>query len=95
MDGATDDKGECPVMHGAKSEAGRSNRDWWPEQVDVQRLNQHVPRSNPMGASCDCATAFKSLDLDAAIADLRAPMTDSQGRPISAITAGLSSAGLA
>ena len=77
MDTRTDDKsaGQCPFGHGAKS---RGNRDWWPSQLDVQRLNQHAPRSNPMGAAFDYAKEFKSLDLDALIKDLHTLMTDSQ-----------------
>ncbi len=78
MDTRTDDKsaGKCPFGHG--SAGTRGNRDWWPQQLDVQRLNQHAPRSNPMGKDFDYATAFKSLDLDAVIKDLHALMTDSQ-----------------
>jgi catalase-peroxidase len=54
------------------------NRDWWPDHLNVQMLNQHAPQSNPMGQSFDYAKAFKSLDLDAVIKDLHALMTDSQ-----------------
>jgi catalase-peroxidase len=67
--------GKCPVMH---ARGGRSNRDWWPEALSLQMLNQHAPRSNPMGAAFDYAKEFKSLDLHAVIKDLRALMTDSQ-----------------
>lgn len=71
---------KCPVMHGKKSEnrGGRTNRDWWPKQLDIRALNQHVPQSCPMGKSFDYAKEFKSLDLDALIKDLHALMTDSQ-----------------
>ena len=73
----SDDKGtgKCPVMHGR---GGRSNRDWWPEQLSLLGLNQHAPQSDPMGAAFDYATEFKSLDLNAVIKDLRALMTESQ-----------------
>ncbi len=67
--------GKCPVMHG---KSGRTNRDWWPEQLNLQVLNQHVPQSNPMGRTFDYAEEFKGLDLNAVIKDLKALMTDSQ-----------------
>jgi catalase-peroxidase len=65
----------CPLTGSVKA---RSNRDWWPNQISLQMLNQHSPRSNPLGARFDYAKEFKSLDLDAVIRDLRALMTDSQ-----------------
>jgi len=61
--------------HGSK---GRTRRDWWPESLRLEGLNQHAPRSNPMGEGFDYAEEFKSLDLNAVIADLHALMTDSQ-----------------
>jgi len=67
--------GKCPVIHGR---GGRSNRDWWPDNLRLEGLNQHAPRSNPMGEAFDYAKAFKSLDLNAVIQDLHALMTDSQ-----------------
>jgi catalase-peroxidase len=67
-------KGECP-FRGSKA---RANREWWPNQLNVQILNQHSPRSNPLGDTFDYAKEFKSLDLDAVIKDLHALMTDSQ-----------------
>jgi len=77
MDAKVDDKGpgECPMGHGR---AGRRNRDWWPEQLSLDMLHQHSPRSNPMGEAFDYAKEFESLDLDAVIKDLHALMTDSQ-----------------
>ena len=66
---------KCPVAHGASA---RSNRDWWPNQLNLQALNQHGPQSNPMGKEFDYAKEFKSLDLNAVIKDLTALMTDSQ-----------------
>jgi catalase-peroxidase len=66
---------KCPFAGGTKA---RTNRDWWPNHLNVQTLNQHAPQSNPMGQSFDYAKEFKSLDLDAVIKDLRALMTDSQ-----------------
>src|SRR5216684_54201 len=68
--------GKCPVVH--STGVGRSNRDWWPNQLNLQALNQHTPLSDPMGQAFDYAKEFKSLDLDAVTKDLRALMTDSQ-----------------
>ncbi|MFZ3006140.1 MAG: catalase/peroxidase HPI [Phenylobacterium sp.] len=77
MDAKVEDNapGQCPMGHGAKR---RQNSDWWPQNLRLEGLNQHSPRSNPMGETFDYAEEFKSLDLDALIADLRALMTDSQ-----------------
>jgi catalase-peroxidase len=72
-DGSTEAK--CPFGHGAPV---RSNRDWWPGQLNLQFLNQHAPQSNPMGKEYDYAKEFKSLNLDAVVKDLQALMTDSQ-----------------
>jgi catalase-peroxidase len=74
-----DQAGGCPVAHGGGGgRSRRGNRDWWPENLSLEVLNQHAPRSDPMGPAFDYAEAFKSLDLDAVIADLHALMTDSQ-----------------
>jgi catalase-peroxidase len=62
----------------ARGQAGKGNRDWWPQNLRLEGLNLHGPRSNPMGEGFDYAKAFANLDLDAVIADLRALMTDSQ-----------------
>jgi catalase-peroxidase len=77
MDAKVDDKiaGQCPMGHG---KSGRTNRDWWPDGLRITGLNQHSPRSNPLGEAFSYAEAFKSLDLDAVIADLHALMTDSR-----------------
>ncbi|HXV00765.1 MAG TPA: catalase/peroxidase HPI [Caulobacteraceae bacterium] len=77
MDTKVDDKGPggCPVVHGR---GGRTNREWWPSKLRLEGLNQHSPRSNPMGEAFDYAKAFSDLDLDAVVADLTALMTDSQ-----------------
>ncbi|ABA03298.1 heme catalase/peroxidase [Nitrobacter winogradskyi Nb-255] len=76
MDAKTNDgkAGQCPFTSGR----GHKNRDWWPEQLDVQVLHQKSNLSNPMGRDFDYASAFASLDLNAVIADLKALMTDSQ-----------------
>jgi catalase-peroxidase len=67
--------GGCPVMHGARA---RSNKDWWPQALDLKSLDQHSPRANPMGKDFNYEQAFKTLDLAALIADLHTLMTDSQ-----------------
>ncbi|MFT4192658.1 MAG: catalase/peroxidase HPI [Comamonas sp.] len=57
---------------------GTTNRDWWPNQLRVDLLNQHSARSNPLGTGFDYAEEFKKLDYEALKKDLRALMTDSQ-----------------
>jgi catalase-peroxidase len=69
------DGSKCPVTGGNRA---HTNRDWWPNQLSLQVLHQHSSLSNPMGETFDYAKAFKSLDLEAVIKDLRALMTDSQ-----------------
>ena len=69
-----DGAAKCPVVHTA---GGTSNRDWWPNQLDVGVLAANSPKSDPLG-DFDYAEAFKSLDLAAVKADIAALMTDSQ-----------------
>jgi catalase-peroxidase len=66
---------KCPVTGGTRA---YTNRDWWPNQLDLRILHQHSTLSNPMGGAFDYAKEFKSLDLNAVIEDLHALMTDSQ-----------------
>src|SRR5438477_9987465 len=68
-------EGKCPFMGKI---AARTNRDWWPNQLNLAVLHQHSALSNPMGAAFDYAKEFNSLDLNAVIKDLHALMTDSQ-----------------
>jgi catalase-peroxidase len=76
MDAKTDESaGKCPFTGGKH---GPRNRDWWPDQLDIQVLHRNSTLSDPMGETFDYAEEFKSLDLNAVIADLRALMTDSQ-----------------
>ena len=83
MDAKTDDKGpgKCPVAHGASlasSTAMRSNRDWWPNQLNLKILHQHSALSDPMGEAFNYAEEFQKLDYEALKKDLRALMTESQ-----------------
>ena len=76
MDAKTDDNaGKCPFSGGRR---GHSNRDWWPEMLDIQILHRNSNLSDPMGEDFDYAREFQTLDLDAVIKDLHAVMTDSQ-----------------
>ncbi len=71
---------KCPFANGftKNTSQGTSNRDWWPNQLDLQMLLQHSPKSDPMNVGFNYAKEFKSLDLDAVRADLRTLMTSSQ-----------------
>jgi catalase-peroxidase len=70
-----DSKG--PVM-GSTARGGTTNRDWWPNQLNLKILHQHSSKSNPMGKDFNYAEEFKKLDLQALKKDLYALMTDSQ-----------------
>lgn len=61
-----------------KSRKHRSNRDWWPEQLNINVLHQHSPKSNPLGENFKYADEFKKLDLDAIKKDINVLMRDSQ-----------------
>ena len=69
---------KCPVAHGNGRPKPPTNESWWPNQLDVNILHQHSPKSDPMGKEFNYAEEFKSLDLNAVIKDLHALMTDSQ-----------------
>src|SRR5262249_285039 len=68
-------EGKCPFSGGTRA---HTNRDWWPNRLDLHVLQQHCRLANPMGEGFDYAKEFNSLDLYAVIRDLRAVMTDSQ-----------------
>ncbi len=70
--------GKCPVMHGANTESQASVMDWWPKALNLDILHQHDHKTDPMDEDFNYAKAFKSLDLEAVKADLKALMTDSQ-----------------
>ena len=75
------EQNKCPVMHGGIKHTTfgvRSNRDWWPNQVNLKILHQHSAKSNPMGGEFNYAEEFKKLDLEAVKKDLHALMTDSK-----------------
>ena len=69
---------ECPVMHAHTSLGGTSNRDWWPNQLNLEILHRNSSLSNPMGAAFNYSEEFKKLDLGVMKKDLYALMTDSQ-----------------
>ena len=76
-----DDISKCPVMHGSattNSGISTSNKDWWPNQLNLNILHQHDKRSNPMGLDFDYREEFKKLDYKALKKDLNDLMTDSQ-----------------
>lgn len=77
---------KCPFNHGATDNTsagqfagrGTSNKEWWPNQLNLKILHQHSAKSNPMGEDFNYADAFNRLDLEAVRQDLYALMTDSQ-----------------
>ena len=72
-----DQENKHPVM-GSTARGGMSNRDWWPNQLNLKILHQHSDKSNPMGEGFNYAKEFKKLNLAAVKQDLYALMTDSQ-----------------
>jgi len=72
---------KCPVtgkMGSTAAQQGTSNRDWWPNQLNLNILHQHTPESNPLGPDFNYADEFKKLDYEAVKKDLAALMTNSQ-----------------
>ena len=69
---------ETDVLNPVPHSRGRTNRDWWPNQLNISVLHQNTAESDPNGAGFDYVKEFESLDLDAVVADLKALMTDSQ-----------------
>jgi len=78
MDVKVDNAGKCPVMHAHATLGVMSNRDWWPNQLNLKILHQNSSPSNPMGEAFNYAEEFKKLDLKALKDDLYALMTNSQ-----------------
>ena len=76
-----DTEGKCPVMHGSlstNSATGTSNKDWWPNQLNLNILHQHDQKGDPMDADFDYQEEFQKLDYKALKQDLNDLMTDSQ-----------------
>ena len=74
------EQNKCPVMHGGIKHTTfgvRSNRDWWPKQLNLKILHQNSALSNPMGRDFNYAEAFKTIDLEALRGSVRSE-TDSQ-----------------
>ncbi len=71
------DASKCPVTGGGQTRP-MTNRDWWPDQLDLKILHQNPPAGDPMGEDFDYAEEFKKLDLEAVKKDLYKLMTDSQ-----------------
>jgi len=69
---------KCPFPHGQSSAGARSNRDWWPNQLNLKLLRQHSSKSNPLGETFNYTEAFKTLDLAAVKRDIFSLMTTSQ-----------------
>ena len=78
MDTKVENAGKCPFPHGNTSVSARSNRDWWPNQLNLRILHQGSSLSNPLDKAFNYAEEFKKLDLEALKKDLFALMTDSQ-----------------
>lgn len=70
--------GKCPVMHGGNTSTGTSNKDWWPEGLNLDILHQQDRKSNPMDADFNYREEVRKLDFDALKKDVHALMTDSQ-----------------
>jgi catalase-peroxidase len=78
MDAKVEKSGGCPVAHGVTSMSMLTNRDWWPNQLNLKILSQNSAKCDPMSEGFDYAEEFKKLDLKALKEDLYAVMTDSQ-----------------
>ncbi|MEM7074920.1 MAG: catalase/peroxidase HPI [Pseudomonadota bacterium] len=79
MDGNDlENQGKCPVMHGGARFSVRSNKDWWPNQLNLRILAQNSNLLDPMDNGFDYVEAFKAIDYDALKNDLYALMTDTQ-----------------
>ncbi len=76
-----DDVSKCPVMHGSATNnkgVSTSNKDWWPNQLNINILHQHDKRSNPMSPGFSYRNEFKKLDFKSLKNDLNELMTDSK-----------------
>ncbi len=78
---STSGSGKCPVMHGSNTKLGAGgamNKDWWPNQLNLNILHQHAPKSNPLGEDFDYAKEFSKLKLSDVKKDLEEVLTTSQ-----------------
>lgn len=76
--GESNMSGKCPVMHGGNTSTGTSNKDWWPEGVNLDILHQHDRKTDPMNPDFNYREEVKKLDVQALKDDLRKLMVDSQ-----------------
>ncbi len=74
----TTEADKCPVVGHAVTNEGKTNAQWWPNQLNLKVLNQNSPKNDPMGEDFDYAKEFKKLNLDAVKKDIFTLMTTSQ-----------------
>jgi catalase-peroxidase len=72
------EEASCPVPHGAHTQVGSSEKEWWPKSLNLDILHQHDTKTNPLGQDFDYRTAVQGLDFEGLKKDLHALMTDSQ-----------------
>ena len=78
---SNESEGKCPVMHGSittNNSSGTTNKDWWPNQLNLGILHQHDQKSDPMDPNFNYKKEFENIDYDALKKDLNDLMTDSQ-----------------
>ncbi|MFL2754073.1 MAG: catalase/peroxidase HPI [Gammaproteobacteria bacterium] len=78
---SNENEGKCPVMHGSittNNSSGTTNKDWWPNQLNLGILHQHDQKSDPMDPNFNYKKEFENIDYDALKKDLNDLMTDSQ-----------------
>ena len=74
----TNSNGKCPVMHGGNTSVSTTEKEWWPNALNLDILHQHDSKTNPMGPDFDYHEELKKLDVEALKKDMHALMTDSQ-----------------
>ena len=78
MDGGDVAAGQCPVVHSKPTRKVRTNREWWPNQLNLRVLHQNMPETDPMGPGFNYAEEFAKLDLQAVKQDIVAALTESK-----------------
>ena len=78
MDNHHNTNGKCPVMHGGNTSNNTSEKDWWPNSLNLDILHQHDTKTNPFDEDFDYREELKTLDVEALKKDMHALMTDSQ-----------------